>query len=183
MPIDPLTAATLVSGGIGLADKIFGGGAQKRARKRLEEQAERGLDPKILQRALSILRKRTANDVSGTIGRLQAGGIDPRSGLATETAGAVRNRAGAEAGELSSLFEFESARAQDAANRALAGQEDESTSDLIQSLVLNLGTAKYGQGKGAAQQPISLLDPSQIKMRGLDRLKPKPLPTRLDYLR
>lgn len=182
--MDPITAATLISGGIGLADKIFGGGAEKRARKRLEQQAERGLDPKVLQHALSILRKRTANDVSGTLGRLQAGGIDPRSGLATETAGAVRNRAGAEAGELSSLFEFESAKAQDAANRALAGGQDESTSDLISSLVMNLGTAKYGQNKGvAAQQPISLLDPSKIKMRGLDRLNPRSLPTRLDYLR
>ncbi len=160
--IDPLTAATLVSGGIGLADKIFG--------------KKRGLDPKILQNALAVMRKRSENEVSGTLGRLQAGGIDPRSGLAAETAGAVRNRASSDVGTLSAEFDRE-------AERVLSGQNDESTADLISSLVMNLGTAKYGQGNGAAQQPISLLDPSKIKMRGLDRLKSKPLPVRLDYLR
>lgn len=183
--IDPLTAATLISGGVGLADKLFSSNPRDEALTALENQANRGLDPRILRRALKTLRARTRNDVSGALGRLRAGGIDPRSGLAQETAQSIRNAAGEEGGGLREYFDLESERARTSANQALAGlPEDESTADLISSLVMNLGTAKYGQGKGAAaQQPISLLDPSKIKMRGLDRLNPRPLPTRLDYLR
>lgn len=141
--MDPLTATTLISGGIGLADRLF--------RKKKKP------DMRGLENALAILRKRTDNEVSGTIGRLQAGGIDPRSGLAAETAGAVRSRAALDASQAEAIF---------ANQRPLEEPEDESTADLLSSLVLNLGTAKYGQGKGAAaQQPISLLDPRKVKMK------------------
>lgn len=142
--MDPLTAATLISGGIGIADNLF--------------SKKKKPDMRNLENALAILRKRTENQVSGTLGRLRAGGIDPRSGLAQETANAVRSSLAPGAEEARALFEQQSLLNQP--------PEDESTSDLISSLVLNLGTAKYGQGKGAAaQQPISLLDPRKVKMK------------------
>jgi hypothetical protein len=133
--------------------------AQEAAMARLQNIAEHGLDPSILNRAVAILNARNQGEQSGVLSRLSAGGIDPSSGLAQEAVGATRRSLGARQGEAQSLFNEQSEAAKLRANEQLAGMpvpEDTSTGDLIGSLLTNLEARGVFDKKAAPEQSDSV---------------------------
>lgn len=139
MPIPALALGALKYGPavVSLLKGLTGGKSpQEKAIEKIQQVADNGLDPKILERVLAILNARNQTEQSGVLSRLAAGGIDPSSGLAQEAVGATRRSLGARTGEAQSLFNAESERAKMAANQQLAGLPvDNSTGDLLGSLL------------------------------------------------
>lgn len=139
MPIPAAVGAAATYGPavISLLKGLFGGKSpQEKAIEKIQQVADKGLDPHILQRALAILNARNQAEQSDVLSRMAAGGIDPSSGLAQEAVGATRRSLGARTGEAQALFNTESERAKMAANQQLAGLPvDNSTGDLLGSLL------------------------------------------------
>lgn len=142
-----LAAAHLVPTAISLLKGFFGGKSpQERAIEKLQEISERGLDPRILERALAVLNARNQMEQSGMLARLAAGGITPSSGLAQEAVGATRRGLGARTGEAASLFNAMSEQAKMQAMQQLAGMPaDTSLGDLLGSALQALQA--YNQGR------------------------------------
>jgi hypothetical protein len=132
-----MLAAQLAPSAISLIRGLFGGKSpQEKAIERLQQISERGLDPKLLERALGILNVRNEREQRDTLSRLMAGGIDPSSGLAQEAVGATRRSLGARQGEAQALFNQQSEAAKMAATQQLAGLPvDNSTGDLLGSIL------------------------------------------------
>jgi len=170
MALPALAAAGLKYGpaAIGVLKGLFGG--KSAAQKRLERIAKLGYDPDELQRNLTLLNRRVADERTGALSRLRAGNIDPSSGLAQEVLGSISRSQGMRAGAAK-------AGASEAGQRAtelLGAREDDSTGDLLGSLLASL-SQDFEQGglfnKGGSKSAI----PSVRTDVGLPTIKQNPL--------
>lgn len=166
---------------------LFGGDSpQEKARKRLEELAKRGLDPKLLRQALAIQAAREQQEQSGILSRMRAGNIDPSSGLAQEAIGASKRGLAARQGEARAVFDEQSEAAKQRANEILAGMPEDDTfaqvmgsaTELLDELArkpTSAGSATANAAGGArvtaalpGVQPPQMFDAPQQRQGGYD---------------
>lgn len=182
MALPALAAAGLKYGpaALGVLKGLFGG--KSPAQKRLENIAKLGYDPDELQRNLGLLNQRIAGEKTGALSRLRAGNIDPSSGLAQEVLGSISRSQGMRAGAAK-------AGASEAGQRAtelFGAREDDSTGDLLGSLLASLsqdfeqgGLFNRGKNPGAAVPFI----PKARTDVGLPRIRTTPSVSLPRYLR
>lgn len=177
MALPALAAAGLKYGpaAIGVLKGLFGG--KSAAQKRLERMAKLGYDPEELQRNLALLNERIAGEKTGALSRLRAGNIDPSSGLAQEVLGSINRSRGLRSAEAKAAASASGQRA----TELLGAREDDSTGDLLGSLLASL-SQDFEQGglfnKGGAKKsniPAVRTDVGLPKIRTNPLIEANPL--------
>jgi len=159
---------------LGVLKGLFGG--KSPAQKRLERIAKLGYDPEEYQRALTQLNQRIGGEKQSVLSRLRAGNVDPSSGIGQELLGSVNRSYGMRAAEAKSAASESGQRA----TELLGTRDDESTGDLLGSLLASLASdfeegGLFDRGKKQPKIPAVRTDAGLPKIRTSPLLEANPL--------